>query len=162
MELLLKRNEESATFGTRYDLFAKLELKPEELSHIRKTRPEKVIIMKDDPAKGHSRWRWCMIPGAITALIVTLLLGLIFGPTFQIFTLPVAAILWLPCTKLIFNQVRPFVTVADLITGRTIRCKSLDDLYEKEAEIEQNIRKHCNDLEGMRRLGEQRQIKLNE
>ena len=70
MELLLKRNEVSGALGTRYDLFAKLDLKPEELSHIRKTRPEKVVIMEEDPAKVRSRWRWCLIPGAISAISV--------------------------------------------------------------------------------------------
>ena len=129
MELLLKRNEKPSTFGTRYDLFAKLELKQEELSHIRKTRPEKVIIMEDDPAKVRSRWRWCLIPGALAAILIAVIIGLILGPYILILWLPISAILWLPCTKIIYNQVRPFVTIADLITGRTIRCKSLDDLY---------------------------------
>ena len=42
MELLLKRNEKPSTFGTRYDLFAKLELTPERVpSRIRKTLPDK-------------------------------------------------------------------------------------------------------------------------
>jgi hypothetical protein len=161
MELLLKRNEKPSTFGTRYDLFAKLELKQEELSHIRKTKPEKVIIMEDEPGKARSRWRLCLIPGAIAAIIVTVLLGLLFGTYVLFFWLPISAILWFPCTKLIFNQVRPFVTVADLITGRTIRCKSLNDLYEKEGEISEKIRRHCGGLEQMRGLGSEQRINLN-
>jgi hypothetical protein len=48
MELLLKRNETSAALGTRYDLFAKLELEPEELARVRKAQPEKNLIWKDD------------------------------------------------------------------------------------------------------------------
>ena len=40
MELLLKRNEKPGMFGTRYDLFAKLELNQEELSRIRKAQPD--------------------------------------------------------------------------------------------------------------------------
>jgi hypothetical protein len=162
MELLLKRDEKAGTFGARYDLFAKLELQPEEEARLRKASPEKVIIMKDDPAKGNSRWRWCLIPGAIAALIFTLLLGLLFGPTFQIFTIPLAAILWLPATKIIFNQVRPFVTVADLLTGRTIHCKNLDELYEKEHEIGENTRKYTQGLEAMHSLGNERRINLGE
>jgi hypothetical protein len=39
MELLLKRNEKPGALGTRYDLFAKLELKPEEVARIRKAKP---------------------------------------------------------------------------------------------------------------------------
>jgi len=69
MELLLKRDEKQGTFGTRYDLFAKLELDPQEFAHVRKTRPERVVIMEDDPQKNKSRWRWCLIPGAIAAII---------------------------------------------------------------------------------------------
>src|SRR4030095_10305555 len=158
MDLLLKRNEVSGALGTRYDLFAKLDLKQEELSHIRKTRPEKVVIMDDDPAKARSRWRWCLIPGAISAIIAAFLLGSIFGAYVLILWLPIAAILWFPFTKLIFNQVRPFVTVADLITGRTIRCKSLDDLYAKEGEIRQKVQQHMNVLQDMDSLGSVQRI----
>jgi hypothetical protein len=160
MDLLLKRNEVSATLGTRYDLFAKLDLKAQELSHIRKTRPEKIVIMDDDPAKARSRWRWCLIPGAIAAIIVTAILGLLFSKYILFFWLPISAILWMPCTKLIFNQVRPFVTVADLITGRTIRCKSLDDLYAKEGEIRQKVQQHMNALADMDSLGSVQRIPL--
>ena len=162
MDLLLKRNEVLGTLRKRYELFAKLDLKPDELSHIRKTRPEKVIIMENDPDKARSRWRWCLIPGAIAAMIVSALIGLPFGPYIMILWLPLSAILWFPFTKLIFNQVRPFVTIADLITGRNIKCKSLDDLYAKENEISQKVQKHMSALADMNALGSEQRIKLNE
>ena len=47
MELLLKRNEKPGAFGTRYELFAKLELEPEELSRIRKAKPDKTRYLID-------------------------------------------------------------------------------------------------------------------
>ena len=143
-------------------MFAKLELKPEELTRVQKTRPAKTIILKDDPAKGQTRWRLCLIPGALLACVVAaLLLMLFFGLPGVMATVPVAAILWIPCTKLIFNRVRPFVTVSDLLTGRTIHCKSLDELYDKEQELSENVKQHMGYLEGMDSLGATRKINLN-
>ena len=114
MELLLKRNETATTFGKRYDLFAKLELKPEELARVRKAQPEKTLLWQDEGSKSQSRWRLCLIPGGIAALL--------FHP---ILALPVMVIAWFPLTKLFFNQVRPAITVADIITGRTIHCNRM-------------------------------------
>ena len=161
MELLLKREEKPGAMGRRYDLFAKLELKPEELAHVRKTKPEKVLILKDDPAKAQTRWRLCLIPGAIAASIIALVFGYITTPWIMVFWLPIAAIIWIPVTKVIFNQVRNFVTLGDLITGRTIHCKSLDELYAKEQELSENVKQHMNYLEGMSSLGSTQRINLN-
>jgi hypothetical protein len=47
MELLLKRNEKSGLFSTRYDLFAKLELNKEELTRFRKAKPKGIRFMRD-------------------------------------------------------------------------------------------------------------------
>ena len=162
MELLLKREEKPRPLGRRYDLCAKLELKPEELAHVRKTNPSKTIILKDDPAKGQTSWRWCLIPGAIMASIIALFFGYITSPYILILWLPIAAILWVPCTKVIYNQFRKFVTVGDLLTGRTIHCKSLDELYAKEQELSENVKQHMNYLEGMSSFGTTRKINLNQ
>jgi hypothetical protein len=113
-------------------------------------------------AKAQTRWRLCLIPGGLLACFVAaLLLRLFFGLAYVPFFLPVAAILWIPVTKVIFNQVRNFVTLADLITGRTIHCKSLDELYAKEQELSENVKQHMNYLEGMSSLGSTRKINLN-
>jgi hypothetical protein len=158
MELLLKRNETPSAFGTRYDLFAKLELTPEELSRIRKANPEKTLIVEDDPRKAQLRWRLCLIPGGIAAFI----LGVIaFYAIHPLMFLPVAVIGWFAMTKLFFNQVRPFITVSDIITGRTIHCKSTDELYVKENEIKEKIQNYCNYLEGMHSLGNEQRIDLS-
>jgi hypothetical protein len=161
MDLLLKRDEKPGTFGTRFDLFAKLELEPQELAHVKKTRPERVVIMEDESRKSQFRWRLCLIPGAILSVIVSaLLLLIVFGLAAVPFSIVLGAVLWFPCTKLIFNQVRPFVTVADLITGRTVHCKSLDDLYAKENEIRDKIQKHMGALKDMDSLGSVQRIPL--
>jgi hypothetical protein len=161
MELLLKREEKPGTFGTRYNLFAKLELDSQELTHVKKTRPERVWVMEDDPDKVKSRWRLCLIPGAIAASIISLLIGYITSPYILVLWLPIAAILWFPVTKIIYNQVRPYVTLADLITGRTLHCKSLDDLYLKENHIKDNVQKHMGSLKDMDSLGNVQRIPLN-
>jgi hypothetical protein len=53
------------------------------------------------------------------------------------------------------------VTVADILTGRTIHCKSLDELYVKENEIKDKISKYCNYIEGMASLGNEQRIDLS-
>jgi hypothetical protein len=35
--------------------------------------------MEDEPGKAQSRWRWCLIPGAIAAIIVTAILGFAYS-----------------------------------------------------------------------------------
>jgi hypothetical protein len=57
MELLLKHDEKPGTFGTRYDLFAKLELNPEELALIRKATPDKTYIVEDEYGRNSFRWK---------------------------------------------------------------------------------------------------------
>jgi hypothetical protein len=136
MELLLKRNEKPGAFGTRYDLFAKLELTQEELSRIRKAKPEKTQIIEDEYGRNNLRWRLMLIPAGIAALIAAAIAATVIHP---ILGLPVALFTWLPFRKLFFNQVTGNVTVADILTGRTIHCKSLDELYVKENEIKEKI-----------------------
>jgi hypothetical protein len=48
MELLLKREEKPGVFGTSYNLFAKLELKPEEQALMRKAKPSAIPIIEDE------------------------------------------------------------------------------------------------------------------
>jgi hypothetical protein len=74
--------------------------------------------------------------------------------------LPVMVIAWIPLTKLFFNQVRPAVTVADLIVGRTIHSKTLDEMYTKEHEIKEKVTNYCQNLEGMHALGNEQRISL--
>jgi hypothetical protein len=157
VDLLLKRNEVSGAMGTRYDLFAKLELTPDELARMRKAQPDKYILWKDDGRQSQMRWRLCLIPGVIGAII----LGMIAGAMISMFIgLPVMLIAWFPLTKLFFNRVRPFVTVADLITGRTIPSKTLDEMYMKEHDISEKVKSYCNNLEGMHALGNEQRISL--
>jgi hypothetical protein len=129
MELLLKRNEKPGVLGTRYDLFAKLELKQEEQALLRKAKPEKVVIWQDEYERNNFKWRLMLIPAGVCALIAAAIVAFVFHP---ILGLPVALFTWLPFRKLLFNQSTGNVTVADIITGRTIHCKSLDELLVKE------------------------------
>jgi hypothetical protein len=75
--------------------------------------------------------------------------------------LPVLIIALFAFRKLLFNQVTGNVTVAHLLTGRTIHCKSLADLYAKENEIKEKIKQHCEYLEGMESLGNEQRINLS-
>jgi hypothetical protein len=110
MELLLKRNEKTGVLGSRYDLFAKLELEPDELSRVRKAQPDKYLLWKDD-GKSQIRWRLCLIPGVIGAIILGCIAAATIGMAIG---LPVMLIGWFPLTKYLFNKVRPAVSIADL------------------------------------------------
>jgi hypothetical protein len=157
MDLLLKRNEIAGALGTRYDLFAKLELEPEELARMRKAQPEKYLLWQDEGSQSQFRWRLCLIPGAIASIAVGSFAFAFISPFLG---LPVMIFGWIPLTKLFFNQVRPAVTIADLITGRTIHSKTLDEMYTKEADIKEKVKIYCNNLEGMHALGTEQRIQL--
>jgi hypothetical protein len=159
MELLLKRNEKAGALGTRYDLFAKLELNPEELSRIRKAKPDKTRIIEDEYGRNNFRWILMLIPAGIAALIAAMIVAVVITP---ILSLPVLLFAWLPFRRLFFNQVSGNVTVGDIITGRTIHCKSLDELLVKEDEIREKIKRYCNNLEAMHSLGDVQRINLNQ
>ena len=159
MELLLKRNEKPGTFGTRYDLFAKLELNPEELALIRKATPNKTYIVEDEYGKNNFRWRLMLIPSAFVGLIVGIF-AMIFINVFL--SLPIAIITCIALQRLFFKQVSGNVTVGDIIRGRTIHCKSLDELLVKEDEIREKITRYCNNLEALHSLGNVQRINLNQ
>ena len=91
-----------------------------------------------------------LIPAGIGAIILGLISFYLIHP---ILGLPVMIIALFAFRRLLFNQVSGDVTVAHLLTGRTIHCKSLDELYAKENEITQKIKDHCEYLEGMDSLG---------
>ena len=101
MELLLKRDEKPGAFGTRYDLFAKLELEPEELARIRKGTPDKTYIVEDEYDRNNFRWRLMLIPSGVVALIVAAIVAVVISP---FLFLPVALIAWLPIRSLLFNS----------------------------------------------------------
>ena len=159
MELLLKRNENPGTFGTRYDLFAKLELNPEELALIRKATPNKTYIVEDEYGKNNFRWMLMLIPSGIAALIA----GVIAAYFISLFLgLPVVIITWIAVRRFLFNQVSGNVTVGDIITGRTIHCNSLDELLIKERDIREKVIRYCKNLEAMNSLGNEQRIDLNQ
>jgi hypothetical protein len=154
MELLLKRNEIGRN---KYDLFAKLELTPEEAARLRKAETSKVYVWQPDLVSGMKEGRGSRLKGAGLAFI----LGIIAAVTIHhlMFWL-VALISWYPLSKLVFTQSRKGITVADLITGRTIHCSSLDELYMKENAIKENTQNYCNAIENMHALGDIQRIQL--
>ena len=90
-------------------------------------------------------------------LIPAVLVGLIVGIFAMIFInvflgLPIAIITCIALQRLFFNQVSGNVTVGDIITGRTIHCKSLDELLVKESDIREKIIRYCKNLEAMHSL----------
>src|SRR5918992_5547206 len=130
MELLLKRNEIGRN---KYDLFAKLELTPEEDARLRKADTKSAYVWEPDFISGMKEGRGSRLKGAGLAILLGIIVSIVtLNP---LLFWPVALISWLPLSKWVFTQTRKGITVADLITGRTIRCKSLDELYVKENAI---------------------------
>jgi hypothetical protein len=151
MQLHLKRNETSSGLGgKKYDLFAQLELSPEEQERLRKSEPHKMFLWEDETGASQTRWRLCLIPGGILSLLFAVLLAAIFGTVFMILALPITLLGWIPFTKLVFNQFRPSISVADIITGRTIHCKSMDELTVKENAIREQLQNLNHYISGMR------------
>jgi hypothetical protein len=79
MELLLKRNEKPGTFGTRYNLFAKLELKPEELARIRKAKPDKTYVWMPDGQAQFKEGRSSRIKGLVAAILSGIIALIVSG-----------------------------------------------------------------------------------
>jgi hypothetical protein len=159
MELLLKRNEKPGTFGTRYDLFAKLELNPEELALIGKATPNKTYIVEDEYGRNNFRWRLMLIPAGIVGFILGILATIYTNIVLGVL---VAMMTCIALQRLFFNQVSGNVTVGDIIRGRTIHCKSLDELLIKEDDIREKIIRYCNNLGAMHSLGDVQRIKLDQ
>ena len=155
MELLLKRNEIGRN---KYDLFAKLELTPEEAARLRKAETSKVYVWQPDLVSGMKEGSGSRLKGACLAILLGMIVYIL---TFNLWLFwLVAFISYLPLSKLVFTQSRKGITVADLITGRTIRCSSLDELYVKENAIKENTQNYCNAIEDMHSLGDIQRIQL--
>ena len=155
MELLLKRNEIARN---KYDLFAKLELAPEEAARLRKAETNNVYVWQPDLVSGMKEGRGSRLRGAGLAILLGIIVSIVTSNSILFW--PVALISWFPLSKLVFTQTRKGITVADVITGRTIRCKSLDELYVKENAIKENTQKYCNAIEEMHSLGDMQRIQL--
>jgi hypothetical protein len=158
MELLLKREEKKRGLGTVYELFAKLELKPEELSRIRKARPDKTYVWIPDEKALVREGLKSRIQGAIAAIFAGAVAVFV---SMNLWLWIITPLLFFPFSKLLYNSLRQGITVGDIITGRTIRCKSIDELYEKEQSIKEKIQNYCQYLEGMSSLGSEQRIDLS-
>jgi len=108
--------------------------------------------------RNNFKWFLCLIPAAIGGIILGALAFYLVHP---ILGAPVMLISPFILRKMLFNQTTGNVTVADILTGRTIHCKSLDELYVKENEIKDKIGKYCNYIEGMASLGNEQRIDLS-
>src|SRR5438270_13781067 len=105
MELLLKRNEKAGVLGTRYDLFAKLEAKPEEVARIRKAKPDKTYVWMPDEQAQFREGRASRIKGLVAAIFAGLVAVIVSGGNPMWFWI-VAPLCFFPFSKLLFNQSR--------------------------------------------------------
>ena len=115
------------------------------------------MLFEDDYKRNSFKWKLMLIPAGIGAIILGFISFYLIHP---ILGLPVMIIALFAFRRLLFNQVSGDITVAHLLTGRTIHCKSLEELYSKENEITKKIKDHCEYLEGMASLGNEQRIDL--
>jgi hypothetical protein len=156
MFLQLKRQ------GQSLDLFAKLELEPQEQAFIKTVNPGKTFLWMPDPISAQRQWRWNLIPGALLAFFVGWFIGmLILGVKDGIALAPwIGLVIWVPCTKVVFGQRREGITISDLLTGRTIHNRSLSELVEKEEAIKDGLQRLRGMFSYMRPSSEGETIKI--
>jgi hypothetical protein len=125
MELLLKRERyKSRLEGTRYELFAKFELQPDEEAIINKSDLRNRMIWGGDPLFNKGKRKTARILGGVAAFIFWVALmatigDLTGGQTHAwvvIFAIPVG---WY-VSKFLYNFNREEFTVKDLLAGRTL------------------------------------------
>lgn len=150
MQLHLKRNETAGGLGgKRYDLFAQLELTPEEQERVQKADTKNMYLWEPDEGDAMKEGKRSRILGLVLAFVVFIFFSAVANPFIGLF---LGVISWFPLSKLVFNQTRKGISVADIITGRTIQCKSMEELYVKETGIREKLKNFNNFIAGMPKL----------
>jgi hypothetical protein len=152
MNLLFSRGQKEHMFSApTFSLWTKFELTKEEEDLIDKYKPNAAVLSEDDPVNRTRKWRISLAVAGFLALLIAAGVSAYWkNPFFGVLALAVA---WPVVTYLIFSQLREDVMVYDVITGRSFRCKSVDNLFQKENDIRQMAFKFREFLEAMKDWG---------
>src|SRR5215217_3510326 len=75
MELFLQRSQKERVSRTRFELWAKFDLSPNEKLLMNKYQPESALLSEDEPQSRARKWRRSVITGGILAMIVCLIVA---------------------------------------------------------------------------------------
>ena len=111
-----------------------------------KQHRNKTYVWQPDTVSGFKEGRSASLKAIGLIFLGGMLLILINPMTGLLLFWPLALIAFFPLRKWLANQSREGITIADLLTGRTIRCKSMDELYVKEDAIRDHTTTYCSNI----------------
>jgi hypothetical protein len=153
MQLLIQRGQRDSIMSPVFHLWAKFELKDEELALLDKYKMNKAIITEGNTRRDVIK---SAIYGAILAMVAYLLIS-IFADNASglilVFGIPIL-------TYLIYNRIRERIKVNDIINGRSFSCHSISTLMEKEQAITKTAVMFREFLEAMKTWGGKEVIEI--
>ena len=169
MELLLQRSQKERVSRPRFELWAKFDLDANENALIDKYKPQSALLSEDEPASRARKWRRSVITGGILSMVVCLIIAylslyrpalgginpfLLFQP-FDNIPMWIGLLLlgWFVFTSWVFAHIREDIIVADILRGRSFRCKSIVILLEKEDLLKKRAQEFRQFLEAMKTWG---------
>jgi hypothetical protein len=153
MDLILERNEQNCS------LYAKLvELTPEEEELLRKTDTTKAYLWEPEKEELYRLGKNYRLGGIAIAILLGLLVSVAAQNMFLFWLIAPLGAIVIP--KILAGQYRPAISVSDLLQGRTIRCKNMDEMVVKEAAIVNKLPEYRDYLNRLRTPPEGRKIHI--
>jgi hypothetical protein len=169
MDLLLQRSQKERVSRPQFELWAKFDLDSNENALIDKYRPQSALLSEDEPQSRARKWRRSVILGGVLSSVVCLIIAYLslsrpafYGLNPFLFIEPIGSVPtwmgmlllgWFVFTSWIFQQVREDIIVADILRGRSFRCKSIVILLEKEDLLKKRAQEFRQFLEAMKTWG---------
>jgi len=169
MELFLQRSQKERVRRPGFELWAKFDLSPDEKLLMNKYQPQSALLSEDEPESRARKWRRSVITGAALAVIMCLIIAYLnlYRPALYglnpflniepIVSIPMwigmLFIGWYAFTSWVFTHIREDIIVADILRGRSFRCKSIVVLLEKEDLLKKRAHEFRQFLEAMKTWG---------
>jgi len=169
MELFLQRSQKERVRRPRFELWAKFDLSPDEKLLMNKYQPHSALLSEDEPESRARKWRRSVITGAILSSVMCLVIAYldVYRPALgglnpflniqPIGSIPMwigmLFIGWYVFTSWVFTHIREDIIVADILRGRSFRCKSIVILLEKEDLLKKRAHEFRQFLEAMKTWG---------
>jgi hypothetical protein len=157
MQLLIRRGQTEGMLSPVFQLWARFELKEEELALLNKYKMGGAIITEGNTKHDLIK---ALIYGLILALLVSLIIGFlpVRLPIIVTFILPL--ILFPLFAYFIYEKIREQIKVNDILDGRSFNCNSIGVLMEKEEKITETAVMFRQFLEAMKNWGGNRAIQF--
>jgi hypothetical protein len=177
MELFLQRSQKERVSRPRFELWAKFDLSPDEKLLMNKYQPQSALLSEDEPESRARKWRRSVITGGALAVIMCLVIAYlnIYRPALSglnpfLNIEPIGSVPtwigmlflgWYVFTTWVFAHIREDIIVADILRGRSFRCKSIVILLEKEDLLKKRAQEFRQFLEAMKTWGGMDIITIN-